>query len=231
MAETVADRIEQDILAQGWDTGSILGSEAQLIERYGVSRAVFREAVRLVEHHQMARMRRGPGGGLVVTEPDPGAVRQAARVYLRRADVTRQQLFDARAALELAGVVTATEQLTEDGIAQLTEALRVEAELVEQGVTTGHARNVHSVIADMTGNPAISLFIEVLAQLDEDMVQQGWISRDDPTDRAALAEASHAAHEAIVAAIVAGDAPLAQHRMRRHLQAIADLLTDDVRAD
>jgi len=220
----VAASIEKDIVAGGWRTGTILGSEPELIERYGVSRAVFREAVRLVEHHQMASMRRGPGGGLVVTEPDPGVVRHAARVYLRHAEVTREQLFEARMALELAGVFSAAERLTEDGIAQLTEALTTERELMAEGVTLGHARNLHSVIAELTGNPAISLFVEVLTQLDEEMVQQSWNTDEPDVDTAERASASHEAHEAIVAAIVAGDAPLAQHRMRRHLQAISELL-------
>lgn len=224
LAEMVAARIEKDIVDGGWRTGTILGSEPELIERYGVSRAVFREAVRLVEHQQLASMRRGPGGGLVVTEPDPGVVRHAARVYLRRADVTREQLFEARTALELAGVVTAADRLDEDGIARLTEALDTERELVAEGVTLGHARNLHSVIAELTGNPAISLFVEVLTQLDEEMVQQRWTTEAPDVDTTARASASHEAHEAIVAAIIAGDAPLAQHRMRRHLQAISELL-------
>ncbi|MGW0664846.1 FadR/GntR family transcriptional regulator [Streptodolium elevatio] len=227
LAETVAAMIEKDILEAGWRTGSVLGSERDLIERYGVSRAVFREAVRLVEHHQMARMRRGPGGGLVVTEPDPGIVRDAARVYLRHAAVNRRQMFEARMALELAGVTAATEKLTEAGIARLTEPLDTERELIERGVTLGHARNLHSVIAELAGNPAITLFVEVLTQLDQDMVQQTWASGGQPDEEQHdSAVRSHEAHRAIVEAIVAGDAPLAQHRMRRHLQAIAALLPD-----
>ncbi|GEB49741.1 FadR/GntR family transcriptional regulator [Streptomyces cacaoi] len=228
LAETVAGLIEKDIVKEGLPAGAVLGSERELIERYGVSRAVFREAVRLVERHQMARMRRGPGGGLVVTEPDPGIVRDAARVYLRHAAVSRRQLLETRTALELAGVATATERLTESGIARLTEALDTEQRLMEQGVTLGHARNLHSVIAELAGNPAVLLFVEVLAQLDQDMVQEEWEAGGPPEEGGReAAERSHEAHRAIVAAIVAGDAPLAQHRMRRHLQAIAELLPDE----
>src|SRR6266545_1910401 len=80
LAATTATRIVQEVVSRGWPVGAVLGSEPELLERYGVSRAVFREAVRLVEHRQVARMRRGPRGGLVVTSPtlesviDPGAV-------------------------------------------------------------------------------------------------------------------------------------------------------------
>ncbi|MEV6233945.1 FCD domain-containing protein [Saccharopolyspora shandongensis] len=78
--------------------------------------------------------------------------------------------------------------------------------------------------AELAGNPAITLFVEVLAQLDQDIVQREWdaAEKEDEGHHDAALE-SHDAHRAIVAAIVAGDAPLAQYRMRRHLQAIAAL--------
>ena len=82
----VADRILGDIAEEGWPEGEVVGSEAELLERYGVSRAVFREAVRLLEHLQVARMRRGPGGGLVVLDADGrlGHRRRVGLPLLRR---------------------------------------------------------------------------------------------------------------------------------------------------
>ena len=73
LAATVAAQILADVMAEDWPVGEVFGSEAELLEQYGVSRAVFREAVRLVEHQQVATMRRGPGGGLVVIEPSAAA--------------------------------------------------------------------------------------------------------------------------------------------------------------
>src|ERR1700751_3349302 len=83
-AAKVADRIIEDVMAMGWPVGEVLGSETELLERYNVSRAVFREAVRLIEHQQVARTRRGPGGGLVVTEPTVDAGIDAVVLYLDR---------------------------------------------------------------------------------------------------------------------------------------------------
>jgi len=60
-AERVAAAIEADVLRAGWPVGLVLGSEEQLAARYGVGRAVIREAIRLAEHRQVARMRRRPG--------------------------------------------------------------------------------------------------------------------------------------------------------------------------
>ena len=69
-AEDVARAILQDIVADDLPPGYLLGSQTALIERYGASRAVFREALRLLEHHQIATMRRGPGGGLFVSRDE-----------------------------------------------------------------------------------------------------------------------------------------------------------------
>src|SRR6202043_3013780 len=73
-AAAVATRIRHDIIAAGWPVGSVLASEPELLERYGVSRPVLREAGRILESQRVARMRRGPRGGLVVLEPDGSAL-------------------------------------------------------------------------------------------------------------------------------------------------------------
>ena len=69
-AETVVRNITLSIVSKNMESGDLVGTEAELIEQEGVSRALFREAVRLLEHHQIARMRRGPGGGLFVVDAE-----------------------------------------------------------------------------------------------------------------------------------------------------------------
>src|ERR1700691_3391115 len=118
-ASKVADRIIKDVIAEGWQVGQILGSEADLLARYQVSRAVFREAVRLVEHQQVARTRRGPGGGLVVTEPTVDAVIDAVVLYLYRAEARLDELFEARLVLEEIACQLAAARTDENDLAEL----------------------------------------------------------------------------------------------------------------
>src|ERR1700727_472845 len=114
LAATVARRILTDVVDRGWPVGEVLGSQTALIERYGVSRAVFREAVRLVENQQVATMRRGPGGGLVVTEPTVDAIIDAAVLYLHRTNTRLDEVFEARIVLEMMAPELATVRLSEE---------------------------------------------------------------------------------------------------------------------
>ena len=96
--------------------GESLGSEQALQQRYGVSRSVLREAVRLVEHHQVARMRRGPNGGLLICEPDAGPATRAVVIYLEYLGTTLGDLLNARLVFEPLAASLAAEHIDEAGI-------------------------------------------------------------------------------------------------------------------
>ncbi len=209
-AARLADRIVEDVVALGWPVGEVLGSEAELLERYKVSRAVFREAVRIVEHQQVVRTRRGPTGGLVITEPTVAAVIDAVVLYLHRVDARLDEVFEARILLEEISSQLATDRLD--------AASRKELEALIGG--DGRAcdpRTLHAMVASATRNPALELFVEVLSRVAL------LYSPDGLTLEQVAAELTHA-HVHIAGALVAGDAPLATRRMRKHLEAEADFL-------
>lgn len=213
---SLARQIKREIIEQGWPVGRVLGSEDELLARYGVGRPVLRQAVRLLEHQSVATMRRGPGGGLVVVEPDADFVTEAIALFLQFRNVEPHFVFESRTALELACVQTATERLTESGITELRAMLeREEAAAVEDTVT--HAQDFHAAIAGLTGNTAMELFVRSLGRLTRERHQQ----LEDPERQAA---AVRLAHRRIAEAMIAGDVGLARHRMLRHLQGIADYL-------
>jgi DNA-binding FadR family transcriptional regulator len=227
LAETIAEKIELRIIDQGWPVGDVIGSESELLADYGVSRAVLREAIRLLEHHRVAEMRRGPGGGLVVTDPDPAAVTRAAAVYLRYRNVDAEQLFHARIALELAAVRSAAQRIDEAGIAKLRAVLEHETTFVD-GVADATVHDFHIVVAELSGNPALHLFVDVLTKLSA----AGFMGAAALFDKTAARRRStptelgevHAVHQAIAEAIIAGDVALAQHRTQRHLDAMCAML-------
>ncbi len=208
----VADRIIQDVMALGWPVGRVLGSEADLLERYQVSRAVFREAVRLLEHQQVARTRRGPGGGLVVTEPTIGAVIDAVVLYLHRVDARLDEIFEARSILEELAAQLASERTNE---LELSE-LRRFAHSAPVGPERD-PRELHALLAASAHNAGLELFVDVFNQVAQLYApDRGRLGSNVET------EAAHA-HAMIAEAVMAGDGGLARDRMRKHLQAEAEL--------
>src|SRR3546814_273659 len=159
--QRVATAVLRDIADAGWPVATLLGSERELMERYGVSRAVLREAVRVLEHHQVAKMRRGPGGGLFVSEPGVAATTEAVALHLHRLAITPAQLFEVRTAVELAVLERGVERLEDDDVAELERALEA-----EQAATTdelrGLAHGVHPVLAGTSGNRVPELLSRVL---------------------------------------------------------------------
>ncbi|WP_084211297.1 FadR/GntR family transcriptional regulator [Pseudonocardia acaciae] len=221
LAARVARQIERDIVATRWQVGHVVGSETELRERYQVSRAVLREAIRLVEHHQVGTMRRGPNGGLVVRAPDAGATASAMVMYLKSVGTTLEDLISVRIMLEPLAVTLAAEQITESGIAELRAVLEDEA---RSGMgRDAHLRNqLHLTLAKLSGNPALHLFIDVLLRLTWRYAGQQLLHLPAPTDPG-LVEANHA-HRSIADAVVAGQGARAQYHVQQHLEATRDYL-------
>lgn len=213
LASQVARRIEADIIAAGWPVGAVLGSELDLQHRYGVSRAALREAVRIVEHHRAAVMRRGPSGGLVVRAPDATPSAQALVIYLAHVRTTIPDLIYARLLLEPMAATMAAQSLTEDGIRSLRSALSHEHQ--HPGVQIQD--DLHVVLGELSGNPVVALFIEVLTLLTRHYAAQ----RHHTDSQSLHAKAqSHRAHQHIVDATIAGDFAQAQHRVDKHIRAL-----------
>jgi DNA-binding FadR family transcriptional regulator len=218
LASQVTDRIIVNIMRDGWKVGTIVGSEAELLERYDVSRAVFRESVRLLEHLGVATTRRGPGGGLVVTEPSSEAVVQAFMVYLTFTNVTLGELLDARTSIEGSVARLAADRADDNQITLLRERVAIDNEREALNAAAHHV--LHTMIAAIAQNPAAELFVDVLGRMTA-----RWSYPDtDESERTSALDASARAHQAIVDAITAGNTALAERRMSRHLSALADWL-------
>jgi DNA-binding FadR family transcriptional regulator len=220
-AEVTARRILSEVTGAGWPVGRLLGSEAELIERYDVSRAVLREAVRVLEHHQVARMRRGPGGGLFVTEPDAEAVTDAVALQVDRRGIRPENLFEVRGAVEMAVLDRVMPGLDDGGRRRIEQALEVERSATREEFTLiGH--DLHDVLAEVGGNRVLELLTMVLTRLTRIHMAEPAAATGASSAGAAELSPQHVidVHQRIVDAIVAGDSELARHRMRRHLDAL-----------
>ncbi|WP_138733732.1 FadR/GntR family transcriptional regulator [Modestobacter excelsi] len=225
LGEEIAMRIERDIVARGWPVGELFATEAELLETYGVSRGVLREAIRLLEHHRVARSRRGRGGGLMVTEPDSYSAVRSLALLLQYQGASIADLFEARKSIEVTAVELAASRIDPAGAARLREAVSSEQQYADDlerrqvgGPRSPGFHDVHVLIAELSGNPMIRLFGDVSARMFSDLLFTWAAGHGAEEIRDASAEGSHV-HERIVEAIIAGDAEVARRRMLRHLDA------------
>jgi DNA-binding FadR family transcriptional regulator len=219
LAEVLASDIHDDIAAQGWNIGALFGAEADLLTRYGVSRSILREAVRILEYHNVARMRRGPGGGLLITEPAQQASVDAVALYLEYRKPGRVDLSLVREAIELHNVAHVVLRRHDPEVAGFLEAQRAwhggdGRDPREAGLAEFY---FHTDLAQLAGNKVLNLFLGILVEL----FRRHWGSTMEPMPGADDAAEVHRAHTRIVEAITGGDASIARHRSRRHLEALS----------
>jgi DNA-binding FadR family transcriptional regulator len=218
LAGQVARAIIVDIVDRNWPIGTVIGSEIELTERFDVSRSAVREAVRLLEYHEVATMKRGPGGGLVVTAPSADPIVRAATVYLEHRDITPSDLIAVWRDLDSEAVALAAERATPSDV----ERLRVLIDAnVAAGFETAIRDDLHVNIALLGGNPAIALFVRVLVELTRAHVQ---VPGPRSPRRAAINGETERAQRAVVDAIAQRDVALARRRRSKHLAALEPLL-------
>ncbi len=221
LAEVLAAAIADDIAASGWQVDAVFGTEAALLERYRVSRAVLREAVRLLEYHTIAHMRRGPGGGLVVTRPQAQASIDTIALYLQYRKPSREDLRCVGDAIEIANVAKVAQLRNEPEVAAMLDTLDPSTDFAadeaagEMRKAVAEEFRFHIGLAQLAGNALLELFLRIIAEL----FRRHWSSTGGQPPTAADVAAVEHAHLRILQAIRAGDDSLARYRIRRHLDA------------
>src|SRR4029079_13411457 len=166
-AESIARAIELEIIGDDLAVGAMIGSEADLMGRFNASRGVIREAVCLVESHMLAETRKGVGGGVVVAEPAPSVVEGIVSLYLARKRASEVELLETRLALEVMAMRKTMDQLDDRGV-ELLEAEMAHALGPDEALTKGSQR-FHNLIAQLSGNTVLALFIPTMTALVEEM--------------------------------------------------------------
>lgn len=82
MAEQMAEAVRESILSGKLESGATLPTEPELAEQFGVSRAVVRDATRILMAWGLVEVRHGRG--VFVTQPDNEAFSEALLLALRR---------------------------------------------------------------------------------------------------------------------------------------------------
>ncbi|NMN04846.1 MULTISPECIES: GntR family transcriptional regulator [unclassified Novosphingobium] len=154
LAQRAAMLIQQEIIFGGLESGHLMGTAAEIRSRFNLGRWAFREALAILEQRGVARLRPGPGGGVVVAEPDFGNIVELSLLYIYIAPDGIHELIEAEAAL-LAAMVDKI--LADPSIPPRARKL---SELEKQV-------SVPRALAYRTGNPAFELIVEYIELVRE----------------------------------------------------------------
>lgn len=214
---STANRIAEEIIAAGWPVGRVLGSEADLMARYAVSRGGMREAIRLLEQQGIANMKRGRGGGLVVTEPGDRGIVRSMITYLNFRRVLPSQLLEARKVVELSLLPMVVDRMSNENERAIRAFLEREVDgmhafTAEEGNYAGapfylRSEGFHTLLARLTGNPVLELFVRCMEALVGRFFYSSSKSRREIDE---IMQQVHVAHERIGDALIRRDLAEAQ---------------------
>ncbi|MEV6626162.1 GntR family transcriptional regulator [Amycolatopsis sp. NPDC051106] len=211
--EETVERLLQAIRLGVVGAGERLPSERELAERLGVSRVTLREAIRALSDAGYVESRRGRYGGTFVHDTLPGPPEPDGKIdaagledalCLRYVLETGAAEMAAARSLSPADRRHLTGTLAEAASANLDDYRRKDSRL-------------HLAIAEVTASGSLTTAMADARTRVNQLL-----------DRIPLLppnlEHSNAQHEAIVDAILAGDAPAARQAMAEHIEGTASLL-------
>ncbi|PCJ63152.1 MAG: GntR family transcriptional regulator [Candidatus Hydrogenedentota bacterium] len=214
LANTLASRIYDDILASDLTEGDVFMTGDQVEVQYGISRGIAREALSQLRSLGILQSRQRKG--LIVSRPDP--VQLMSRwvpLYCRGGTEGEfEQLAQLRYVLELGAIELAVSNAIDEQRSVLSELV-----FEFEGVASkhGHDENAdridlafHSLILEMTGNPLISGMHRVISNYFAISREMDPMPGEDATT--AIRE-----HHIIADAIAQGDRELARTVLRTHL--------------
>ena len=189
--------------------GRYLGSEDELLKRFGVSRPTLRQAAKMVANDRLITVRRGPRGGLYADRPDAAdSVRAVAR-YLRLNGATLHDVFVVNSLIaEQAGALAAR-----SADPQLRAELAAFARRIPRSETAGDIVRAENELARlltrMTGNPAIELVMAIGYTFGMEEQRVRFYGEPDDRSRARELQAG------LCKAVLDGDEDIARLLMRR----------------
>jgi GntR family transcriptional repressor for pyruvate dehydrogenase complex len=216
LAEQIVRALQARIEAGELAPGTRLPTEHALGQRFGVSRAVVREAIARLKADGYVETRQG-AGAFVSGEPGRASFRLPSEPHLPPKELA--QLFELREAVEVATARLAAERRTRADLAAIRRALEAVSRAIGEGADGVAADGAfHRAIAAATHNAHLQRFVEFLGFHFAETRRPAW------TEAGRRARRPHAAqreHERIYAAIARGDARGAERAAADHLRGSA----------
>ncbi|MHC1551392.1 FadR/GntR family transcriptional regulator [Phyllobacterium sp. K27] len=215
LSSQVADAIRGQIEAGYYAPGDKLPTEPALIDKFGFSRTVVREAIAVLRTDGLVDSRHGSGVFVIgPRQSDPG-LRLFTEETNRISDIIEE--LELRIGIEVEAAALAAVRSSPAQEAEIQSQVNLFAGLVAEGRPTDEADfQFHMAIAAATNNARFRMFLEHIGRRMIPRVKfrtvMGGVDPLPSRDESILGE-----HREIAEAIMARDPDRAREAMRRHL--------------
>lgn len=210
----LARQIVRDIAGRQLPPGTALEPEGVMLERYGVSRASLREALRILETQGLIAIKPGPGGGPIVSAVDGREFGRMSTLYFQVLGVRFHEVVEARLMIEpmMAGMAARADD--PEAKARLGQVAAAGWEAEEPAEWLRLSDEFHSEVVSMSGNALLGLLARSLKTIYTERVS-GLSFPDEERDHV------RRVHDRIAKAIIAGDDRKSQRLMAEHMEEYA----------
>jgi GntR family transcriptional regulator, transcriptional repressor for pyruvate dehydrogenase complex len=213
--EVVAERFRQQIANGTLAIGHQLPSEEELTTMFGIARTTLREALRVLESQGLLEIKRGRGGGGIITMPRLENLSQSLALVLQLQKTTLGDLDDARMLIEppLAGRLAS--QHTDEDLEVLTAIVDQAHQCAETDDKTGFgkaAAALHEAIIERGGNNTMA----VIGALLHDLMDRHLQSAAEISDHEQMGRAVRS-YRKLIMLIESGDSAATSAHWHRQL--------------
>jgi GntR family transcriptional repressor for pyruvate dehydrogenase complex len=212
--ERVVEQVEEAIETGSLCPGERLPSERELMVQFSVSRSTVREALRVLQARGLVRSRPGDPNGAEVLPFSPAALHKSMTTLARVEELSLAELVQFRMVLDASAILLAARLRTEEQLAEMSAAVADMRAAQETGYDAFGAADVafHDAVARASGNKLIQICTDVVRSIVLDLISEKIAAAPD---REALMRQSIRHHEDVIAAVRAGDGPLAARLSRQ----------------
>ncbi|NRQ37613.1 FadR family transcriptional regulator [Nonomuraea sp. NN258] len=214
--ERVVEQVEEAIESGALCPGERLPSERELMGQFSVSRSTVREALRVLQARGLVRSRPGDPNGAEVLPFTPAALHKSMTTLARVDELSLAELVQFRMVLDASAALLAARLRTDAHLTEMDAAIA----RMRESLTAGHeafgAADVafHDAVTRAARNKLIQICVDVVRSIVLDLVKERIAAAPDGV---ALMRRSITHHEEVLAAIRAGDGPLAARLSRESL--------------
>ncbi len=217
-AQVIVQRVRDAVDRGELQIGARLPPERELIQQFGYSRAVVREALRLLESEGLIKLHSGRNGGAMIHQPSADRFVSGIKTLLGLQNTSWDEVYEMLRYLEpLTAELAATRATSADidAMQRTIDMMRQNADNPEISRVEGN--RFHILMGEATQNRMLSLMTTLTREI---------VVRMEYPGAGTFVEEISAIHQKILDAIKANDATTARRRAVRHLNACECMLRE-----